>query len=56
VEFDDLVYGQGGAVLEDDGNWWFTVSGCTGDVGETLIARYYDWDNQLVGTIKLVKK
>ena len=56
VEFDGLVYGQGGTVLEDDGNWWFTVSGCTGDVGDTLIARYYDWDDQLVGTIEFVKK
>ena len=56
VEFDGLVYGQGGTVLEDDGNWWFTISGCTGDVGDTLIARYYDWDDQLVGTIEFVKK
>ena len=56
VEFDGIVYGQGGTVLEDDGNWWFTVSGCTGDVGDTLIARYYDWDDQLVGTIEFVKK
>ena len=56
VEFDGLVYGQGGTVLEDDGNWWFTVSGCTGDVGDTLVARYYDWDNQPVGTITFVKQ
>ena len=56
VEFDGLVYGKGGTVLEDDGNWWFTVSGCTGDVGDTLIARYYDWDDQLIGTIEFVKK
>ena len=56
VEFDGLVYGQGGTVLEDDGNWWFTVSGCTGDVGDTLIARYYDWDDQPIGTITFVKQ
>ena len=56
IEFEGLVYGKGGTVLEDDGNWWFTVSGCTGDVGDTLIARYYDWDDQLVGTIEFVKK
>lgn len=56
VEFDGLVYGQGGTVLEDDGNWWFTVSGCTGDVGDTLIARYYDWDDQLVGIVEFVRK
>ena len=56
VEFDGLVYGKGGTVLEDDGNWWFTVSGCTGDIGDTLIARYYDWDDQLVGTIEFIEK
>ena len=56
VEFDGLVYGQGGTVLEDDGNWWFTVSGCTGDVGDTLVARYYDWDDQPIGTITFVKQ
>ena len=56
VEFDGLVYGKGGTVLEDDGNWWFTVSGCTGDVGDTLIARYYDWDDQLIGVIEFRRK
>lgn len=56
VEFEGLVYGKGGTVLEDDGNWWFTFSGCTGDIGDTLIARNYDWDDQLVGTIEFVKK
>ena len=56
VEFDGLVYGKGGTVLEDDCNWWFTVSGCTGDVGDTLIAQYYDWDDQLVGIVEFVRK
>ena len=57
VEFDGIVRGEGGGwVLEDDGNWWFTLSGCTGNVGDTLIARYYDWDDQLVGTIMFVKQ
>ena len=57
VEFDGIVRGEGGGwVLEDDGNWWFTVSGCTGDVGDTLIARYYDWDDQPIGTITFVKQ
>ena len=56
IEFDGLVYGQGGVVLEDDGNWWFAVSGCTGNVGDTLIARYYDWDDQLVGVIEFRRK
>ena len=56
VEFEGIVYGQGGTVLEDDGNWWFAVSGCSGEVGETLIARYYDWDDQLIGTVEFIKK
>ena len=55
VEFDGLEYGEGGTVLEDDGNWYLTVSGCTGTVGDTLTARYYDWDDQIVGEI-LFKK
>ena len=56
VEFEGLEYGEGGAVLEDDGNWWFTVSGCTGEIGNTLTVRYYDWDDQCVGVIEFVKK
>lgn len=55
VEFDGLVYGEGGTVLEADGNWYLTVSGCTGTVGDTLIARYYDWDDQIVGEILFEK-
>lgn len=56
VEFDGLDYGEGGSVLEDDGNWWFTASGCTGDVSDILTARYYDWDDQLIGTIEFQKQ
>lgn len=56
VEFDGLVYGEGGLVLEDDGNWWRTVSRCTGTVGDTLTVRYYDWDDQEIGVIKFIKK
>lgn len=55
VEFDGIVRGEGGWVLEDDGNWWFTVSRCTGTVGDTLTARYYDWDDNIVGTIVFTK-
>lgn len=56
VEFDGLTYGEGGTVLEADGNWWFTVSRCTGTVGDTLTARFYDWDDQLIGVIEFAKK
>ena len=51
VKFDGLTYGDGGTVLEDDGNWYLTVSGCTGTLGNTLIARFYDWDDQEIGVI-----
>lgn len=55
VEFDGLDYGEGGTVLEDDGNWWFTVSRCTGTIGNALTARFYDWDDQLLGMIVFAK-
>lgn len=56
VEFDGLIYGEGGLVLEDDGNWWRTVSRCTGKVGNTLTVHYYDLDDQEIGVIEFVKK
>lgn len=56
VEFDGLTYGEGGLVLEDDGNWWLTVSRCTGTVGDTLTARFYDWDDQEIGVITFKKQ
>lgn len=56
VEFDGIVRGEGGGwVLEDDGNWWFTVSRCTGEVGDTLVARYYDWDDREIAAITFSK-
>lgn len=56
VEFEGLEYGQGGSVLEDDGNWYATVTGCTGEVGDKLIVHYYDWDSELIGTIEFVRQ
>lgn len=56
VEFDGFTYGEGGLVLEDDGNWWRTVSRCTGTAGDTLTVRFYDWDSQEIGTITFRKK
>jgi len=56
VEFESLVYGKGGTVLEDDGNWWFTVSGCTGELDNNLIAYYYDWDDNLIGQVEFMKE
>ena len=51
VEFDGMEYREGGLVLEEDGNWYFTVSRCTGEIGDVLTARFYDWDNELIGTV-----
>ena len=56
VEFDGITYGEGGLVLEDDGNWWRTVSRCTGSAGDTLTVRYYDWDDQEIGIITFKKQ
>ena len=56
VEFDGLTYGDGGTVLEDDGNWYLTVSGCSGTIGDTLTARFYDWDDQEIGNITFNKQ
>lgn len=57
VEFDGIVRGEGGGwVLEDDGNWWHTISRCTGEVGDTLVARYYDWDDEVIGEIVFRRK
>ena len=56
VEFDGLTYGEGGTVLEDDGNWWFTASRCAGTVGNTLTARFYGWDDQQIGIIEFTKE
>lgn len=55
VEFDGLAYGDGGTVLEEDGNWYLTVSGCIGTVGDTLTARYYDWNDQPIGQLVFEK-
>ena len=51
VEFEDLAGGEGGTVLEEDGNWYLTVSGCAGSVDDTLTAYFYDWEDRLIGEI-----
>ena len=57
VEFDGIVRGEGGGwVLEADGNWWHTISRCTGNIGDTLTARYYDWDDQQIAVIIFTRK
>lgn len=55
VEFEGLTYGEGGLVLEDDGNCYLTVSGCTGNLGNTLTVYFYDWDDRVIGEISFEK-
>lgn len=55
VTMDGLTYGEGGSVLESDGNYYFQASMCQGTLGDVLIVRYYDWDKEPIGEI-LFKK
>lgn len=55
VEIVGLSYSEGGAVLEDDGNWYFEANMCQGTLTDTLIVRYYDWDKQPIGEIEFQK-
>ena len=56
VEFEGLTYSQGGSVRGNDGNWYFTATGCAGELNEKLVLRYYDWDNKLIGELTFIKK
>ncbi len=56
VEIDGIAYSGGGSVLEDDGNWYFSISAGKGTLTETLTLRYYDWDDQQIGTITFRRK
>jgi len=56
VEFDEVTYSEGGAVLENDGNWYFQFAMGQGTVTDTLTAHYYDGNEQIVGTVVFQKK
>lgn len=51
VEFDEITYGEGGSLPQEDGSYCFQVSMGKGTVTDTLTVHYYDWDKQLIGTI-----
>ena len=51
VEIEGITYREGGAVLENDGNWYFQFSMGEGTVGDTLVVHFYDWDGQLIGDV-----
>lgn len=55
LEVEGLSYSEGGAVLGDDGNWYFEANMCQGTLSDTLIVRYYDWDKQPIGEIEFKK-
>ena len=51
IKFQEITYGEGGSLPQEDGSYCFQVSMGKGTITDTLTAHYYDWDNQLVGTI-----
>ena len=56
VEIEGVSYREGGAVLEDDGNWYFQFTMGEGTVGDTMTVHFYDWDKQPIGDIVFKKK
>lgn len=55
VELNGLAYGEGGMVLEDDGNWYFTASMIQGDIGDHFLATFYDENGAVLGQIQFQK-
>lgn len=51
VELEGLPYSEGGMVLEDDGNWYFTVSMIQGSIGDSFTAVFYDWNDAVLGSV-----
>lgn len=56
TEVEGVTYREGGAVLEDDGNWYFQFSMGEGTVGDTMVVHFYDWDKQPIGDIVFYKE
>lgn len=52
VELVGLDYGEGGMVLEDDGNWYFTASMIQGNVEDSFTAVFYDGNGIALGKIE----
>lgn len=55
VELVGLAYGEGGMVLEDDGNWYFTASMIQGTVADSFTAVFYDLSGTELGKIEFQK-
>lgn len=56
VEIDGIEYSEGGSVLEDDGNWYFTIPRGQGTLPDTLTVRFLDWNKQPIGTVTFQEK
>lgn len=57
VDFDEIANVEGGgAVLADDGNWYFQTSMGQGNITDTLTVHFYDWDKQPIGDIVFKQK
>ncbi|MBQ7000107.1 MAG: hypothetical protein IJN67_03530 [Oscillospiraceae bacterium] len=56
VEVEGVTYREGGAVLEDDGNWYFQFSMGEGSIGDTMTVHFYDWDKVWIGDITFERK
>ena len=56
VEIDGIEYSEGGSVLEDDGNWYFTIPRGQGTLSDTLTVRFLDWNKQPIGTVVFQEK
>lgn len=55
-EVEGIEYREGGTVLEDDGNYYFSFSMGQGTVSDPMIVHFYDWDNQLIGDVVFRKR
>lgn len=56
IEIDGITYSEGGSVLEDDGNWYYTISCGMGTVGDTLTIHFYNWDKEVIGSVVFERK
>ena len=56
VDVEGITYGEGSAVMGDDGNYYFQFSMGQGKVTDTMTAHFYDWDKNPIGDIVFKKK
>lgn len=51
VEIVDCTYGEGGAVMNDDGSYTFTANMVQGTIGDSFTVKFYDWDKVCMGEL-----